>query len=199
MLNRRRMLLGATAVATAAVLASAPFAACALSRTLAADSNVGEDVIAWLKANALPLATAEPANSFQDLEPLRPMLSKARIVSLGEATHGTREFFQLKHRLMEYCISKLGFTIIAFEANYGTTLAVNDYVLHGKGNASDVVAGMGFPIWDTEEVLALVEWVRMWNLSHERKVKFHGLDMQSSVAAAMHLLAHRERGGAAVP
>jgi erythromycin esterase len=122
------------------------------------------------------------------------MLSKARVVSLGESTHGTREFFKLKHRLIEYCVTELGFTIIAFEANYGSMLAVNDYVLHGKADIADVIApGVGFDIYDTEEVLALVEWVRGWNLTHARKVQFHGLDMQSSPPAALHLLAYLER------
>jgi erythromycin esterase-like protein len=122
-----------------------------------------------------------------------PLIGDARIVSLGEATHGTREFFKLKHRMIEYCVSQLGFTMIGFEAEYGATLAVNDYVLNGKGNAVDVVAGMGFWTWDTEEVVELVEWVRAWNIANARKVKFYGFDMQSSPASGMHLLAYLER------
>src|SRR5688572_8436911 len=160
MLNRRRVLLGGTALAAAATVAKAPFAASAHAREPSAQARAGDDVIAWLRANALPLASAEPVGGLHDLEPIRAMIGNARIVSLGEATHGTREFFQLKHRLIEYCVAKLGFTVIGFEAEYGATLAVNDYVLHGKGNAVDVVSGMGFWTWDTEEVVALVEWVR---------------------------------------
>lgn len=87
-------------------------------------SQVPEEVVAWLKANAIPLAAVEPGSPFHDLAPLRPMLSRARIVSLGESTHGTREFVKLKHRLIEYCVSELGFATIAFEANYGSMLAM---------------------------------------------------------------------------
>jgi erythromycin esterase len=90
-------------------------------------------------------------------------------------------------------VSQLGFTMIGFEAEYGATLAVNDYVLNGKGNAVDVVAGMGFWTWDTEEVVELIEWVRAWNIASTRKVKFYGFDMQSSPASGMHLLAYLER------
>jgi erythromycin esterase len=192
MINRRRLLLNGTTLAAAAISGMGLFdAAHAEAPT---SSLVGKEVVAWLKANALPLATVEPGSSFHDLEPLRPMLSKARVVSLGESTHGTREFFKLKHRLIEYCVAELGFTIIAFEANYGSMLAVNDYVLHGKGDIADVIApGVGFDIYDTEEVLALAEWVRGWNLTHARKAQFHGFDMQSSPAAALHLLAYLER------
>ena len=55
----------------------------------------------WIRASAIPLATVEAGNGFSDLEPLRRIIGDARIVSLGEATHGTREFFQLKHRRSE--------------------------------------------------------------------------------------------------
>jgi len=191
MINRRRLLLNGTTLVGAAM---SGVALAQGARAEAVGSQVMEDVVAWLKANALPLASVEPGSSFHDLEPLRPMLSKARVVSLGEATHGTREFFKIKHRLIEYCVSELGFTIIGFEANYGSMLAVNDYVLHGNGDIADVIApGVGFDIYDTEEVLALVEWVRGWNLTHARKVQFHGFDMQASPAATLHLLAYLER------
>jgi erythromycin esterase len=185
MVNRRSLLLGGTALA--AIVGASVYLVDLW------DTRAGPDVIAWLKANAIPLATAEPGSDFKDLEPLRSVIGNARIVAMGEATHGTREFFQLKHRLIEYCVSQLGFTIIGFEAEYGTTLAVNDYVVEGKGNAGDVVAGMGFSIWDTEEVVALVDWVRAWNASHDRKVKFYGFDMQNSAASALHLLAYLAR------
>ena len=91
MINRRRLLLNGTALAAAAMSGLAQFHAA--DAEAATSSLVGEEVVVWLKANALPLATIEPDSSFHDLEPLRPMLSKARIVSLGESTHGTREFF----------------------------------------------------------------------------------------------------------
>jgi erythromycin esterase len=188
MLNRRAWLLGASALVGAAGVAGAALAIRAKWHT-----HPNNAVLGWLKANVLPLASAEPGSDFKDLEQLRPLIADARIVSLGEATHGTREFFKLKHRMIEYCVSQLGFTMIGFEAEYGATLAVNDYVFNGKGNASDVVAGMGFWTWDTEEVVALVEWVRAWNVANTRKVKFYGFDMQSSPASGMHLLAYLER------
>jgi erythromycin esterase len=191
MIDRRRLLLNGTALI--AVATSGMALAEGTPAEAAMGSKVTLEIVAGLKANALPLATVGPGSPFHDLAPLRSILSKARIVSLGEATHGTREFFQLKHRLIEYCVSELGFTIIGFEASYGTTLAVNDYVLDGTGKATDVVAGMGFWTWNTEEVAALVEWVRAWNGANERKVKFYGLDMQDGPSELLYLLAYLER------
>src|SRR5262249_23299687 len=122
-----------------------------------------------------------------------------RIVSLGEATHGTREFFQLKHRLLEFCVAELGFTIFGIEASYPECLRVNDYVLRGTGNPAEALAGTRFWTWDTEEVLALIEWMRGWNATHARQVKFYGFDMQFPTEAALGLLdylAHGARGRA---
>jgi erythromycin esterase len=192
MINRRRLLIGGTAIGAAVV--AAPFAAYELAQWQPANLPVREDVVAWLRDNAIPLATAVPGSGFQDLEFLRAAVGDARIVSLGEATHGTREFFQLKHRVIEFCVTELGFTLIAFEANYGDVLAVNDYVLNGNGNVSDVVdRGMGLLFWKTAEVVALVEWVRAWNVAHERKVQFHGFDMQWVASSVQYLLPYLRR------
>ena len=99
-----------------------------------------QEAHAWARSNAIPLASVEAGHGFIDLEPLRAIIGDARIVSLGEATHGTREFFQLKHRLLEYCVSELGFTIFGIEASYPECLRINDYVLHGTGNPLDALA-----------------------------------------------------------
>jgi erythromycin esterase len=147
----------------------------------------------WIRANAMPLAAVEAGHGFADLERLRGIIGDARIVSLGEATHGTREFFQLKHRLLEFCVSELGFTIFGIEANYPECLRINDYVLHGRGNPSHGLAGTRFWTWDTQEVLALIEWMRTWNEAHDRKVKFYGFDMQFPTEAALGVLDYLRR------
>ncbi len=185
MQNRRRLLFSGAAIA-AVTAASVPFA-------FSGDSPAGEEVIAWLKANAVPLATTEPGSGFQDIEFLRPIIDQARIVSIGETTHGTREFFQIRHRLIEYCVSQLGFSMIGLEAMYGEEQALNDYVLNGKGGAANAIAGMIFWQWQNEEMIAIVEWVRAWNLANERKVKFYGFDMQKTKPASDRLLGYLKR------
>jgi len=146
----------------------------------------GPEVKAWIKANAVPLASVEAGQGFKDLEPLEAAVGKARVVSLGEATHGTREFFQLKHRLFEFLVEKLGFTVFAIEANMPEARKVNEYVLEGKGDPAAALAGLYFWTWNTEEVLDLVRWMRRYNEdpAHARKVKFYGFDLQTGTVAA---------------
>lgn len=153
--------------------------------TTAPDATPSE-VVDWLRARSIALATTEPGNGFADLEPLDALVGDARIVALGEATHGTREFFLLKHRVFEYLVSVLGFTVFAIEASWPDALAVDEYVRTGAGDPGVVLAGLGFWTWNTEEVLALVRWMRQWNESAPdgRKVRFLGFDMQSTPTAA---------------
>lgn len=143
-------------------------------------------VVTWVRSHAVPLKTAEPGAPLDDLRPLRPLIGDARIVALGEATHGTREFFQLKHRMLEFLVREMGFTLFAIEASAPDTVAVNDYVLHGKGDPAAAVAGMLFWTWNTEEVLAMVRWMRIYNEDPRNiaKVRFYGFDMQNPRASA---------------
>lgn len=148
------------------------------------------EVVSWVKQSLVPLTTVEAGHGFADLQPLKPLLGDARIVALGEATHGTREFFQLKHRMLEFLATELGFTVFAIEASFGESLALNEYVLTGKGDPAKGLAGLRFWTWDTEEVLALIRWMRAYNADpgHPRKLKFHGVDMQSTAASARALI-----------
>ena len=139
---------------------------------------------AWLKKAAIPLAAVEAGKGFKDLQPLKAVVGDARIVSLGEATHGTREHFQLKHRLLEFLVTEMGFTHFAIEANMTEAFTVNDYVLNGTGSAKKALAGLYFWTWYTEEVLGLIEWIRDYNRKHGAKIQFLGFDMQTGTVAA---------------
>lgn len=152
-------------------------------------------VRAWIRDHAIALSTVEPGNGFADLQPLRQIVGDARIVALGEATHGTREFFQLKHRMLEFLVSEMGFNIFAIEASLPVVLDVNRYVLSGEGDPARALAGMYFWTWDTEEVLALIRWMREYNVTETsgRKVKFYGFDEQFTARAARTVLDYLHR------
>lgn len=140
----------------------------------------------WLATNAVRLETVEAGHGFADLQPLKPIIGSARIVALGEATHGTREFFQLKHRMLEFLVTEMGFNIFAIEATMFESFDINHYVLTGEGDSARALAGLYFWTWDTEEVRAMIEWMRSYNTdtNHARKVRFYGFDMQSPARAA---------------
>jgi erythromycin esterase-like protein len=152
---------------------------------------------AWLRANARPLNTTEIGAPRADLEAFSQMIGDARIVSLGEATHGTREHFQLKGRIIEHLVESGGFSAVGIEASYADTLAVNRYVLTGEGDLNTVVAGMGFWTWSTEEVAELVQWIRDHNAQapEGEQVRFYGFDAQPTLSPLRAAAAYLTRAG----
>jgi erythromycin esterase-like protein len=61
----------------------------------------------WIAGHAIRVAAPKAGHGFDDVQPLKQVVGNARIVALGEATRGTREFFQVKHRMVEFLASML--------------------------------------------------------------------------------------------
>ena len=136
----------------------------------------------WLRANAIPFETTEPGSGFEDLMPLKELIGDARIVALGEATHGTHEFFQMKHRLVEFLVEEMGFNLFAIEANWPEANLINDYVHTCEGDPAELlVAGLGFWTWNTQEVLDMIRWMCAHNQypGDAPRISFAGFDMQN--------------------
>lgn len=163
-----------------------------LSKT---SSKPAQEVTEWAKGVAIPLESTDPATDLKDMERLDAVVGDARIVAMGEATHGTREFFRMKHRMLEYLVEKKGFTIFGIEANWPESLGINDYVLNGTGDAQSALDGLYFWTWNTEEVLDLIRWMRKYNEdpAHVKKVRFYGFDGQIANVAARKVLSYLER------
>ena len=137
-----------------------------------------EAIVTWLRSQAIPLRSITAGSGFDDLMPLKDTLRGVRVVGLGEATHGTREFFQVRHRLLEFLVKEMGFTVVAVEGSYAAFMNINDYVLHGKGDRARVLADQKYWILDTEEVAAIIDWIRAYNrtVPDGKKVTFFGID-----------------------
>lgn len=157
------------------------------------------EVVRWLAQTAAPLATLEAGGSLADLAPLRAIVGDARIVALGEATHGSHEFFAFKRRALEFLVSELGFTDFAMETDWTQALAVNEFVEHGHGTLENALANLA-GLWRTEEYRDLLTWMRAWNAdpAHARKLRFHGLDLGQPALTAKRLRNYLMRVDAAV-
>lgn len=138
-------------------------------------------VTAWLQRSAIPLKSVEAGNGLDDLQPLKAVLKDVRLVGLGEATHGSREFFQFKHRMLEFLAKDMGFTVFVIEASYPACWNINNYVMYGKGDRAAALASQGFWTWDTNEVAAMIDWMRDYNrtVPDDKKLRFLGYDLQN--------------------
>ena len=142
--------------------------------------TIPQEVVSWLQAEAHPFSTAEAGGSLADLQFLKEMIGDARVVSLGETTHGTREFFQMKHRVLEFLVKEMDFNTFAIEATLPESNRVNDFVHTGEGDPEVLLSGLYFWTWNTQEVLDMILWMREHNQNpgDDPTVSFLGFDMQ---------------------
>jgi erythromycin esterase-like protein len=142
-----------------------------------------------------------------DFDPLIERIGDARFVLLGEATHGTHEFYRLRAELTRRLICDHGFAAVAAEADWPDAYRVNRY-LRGEGGDRDATAALTdfrrFPqwMWRNAEMLELVDWLRAHNEQlpdRTRRVGFYGLDLyslHSSMSAVLAYLDPRDPGAA---
>ncbi|HEY2974805.1 MAG TPA: erythromycin esterase family protein [Pyrinomonadaceae bacterium] len=123
----------------------------------------------------------------RDYDPLLKMVDGSRFCLLGEATHGTHEFYRERAEITKRLIKEQGFTAVAVEADWPDAFRVNRYV-RGFGddrNADEALGGFKrFPtwMWRNTVILDFVEWLRDYNASlpaDRSKVGFYGLDLYS--------------------
>ncbi|WP_256077244.1 erythromycin esterase family protein [Massilia sp. YIM B04103] len=136
-----------------------------------------------------------------DFDYLLDCIGNAALVLLGEATHGSREFYRLRAEISRRLIVEKGFDAIAVEADWPDALRVSRFVQHGGGdlNAEQALANFKrFPqwMWRNEEVLQLVTWLRVHNthaVSPARRAGFYGLDLYSLHASMRAVLAYLDQ------
>lgn len=138
---------------------------------------VPPEIAAWVEANALPFDGTHLSLPHTDIEFLRDLVGDARIVALGENTHGTRDFFEMKARILRFLVEEMGFNTFAIEATWPESRLVDHYVRTGEGDSARLLAGLYFWTWNTESVLEMIEWMRDHNEAGG-DVGFHGFDMQ---------------------
>ncbi len=118
-----------------------------------------------------------------DLEPLISRIGDARVVLLGESTHGTSEFYSMRARISRELILRKGFRFIAIEGDWPDAARVDHYVRHFEFPRSEWTAFARFPtwMWRNKEVQVFVDWLRQHNagLHENKRVAFHGLDLYS--------------------
>ena len=130
-----------------------------------------------------------------DVDALLARIGDARVVCLGEATHGTAEFYRLRARITRALVERRGFTIVAAEADWPDAARINRYVKglpHAPVPAWRAFARFPQWMWRNHEVLAFVEWLRRWN-SPSARVGFYGLDLYSLYRSIHRVLEYLDR------
>ena len=118
-----------------------------------------------------------------ELDRLVARIGDARIVLLGEATHGTSEFYEMRDRISRELITKKGFNFVAIEGDWPDAARVDHYVRHMEFPPSEWTAFARFPVWmwRNNQVRSFVDWLRTYNAARKpaARASFHGLDLYS--------------------
>ena len=131
-----------------------------------------------------------------DVGPLLERIGDARVVLIGEATHGTAEFYALRAHITKALIRSRGFTIVAAEADWPDAARIDRYA---RGLPAAPVpewrAFARFPtwMWRNHEVLEFVEWLREWNAGRDARAGFYGLDLYSMYRSIRLVLDYLDR------
>jgi erythromycin esterase-like protein len=151
--------------------------------------STATELVGLVRLAAEPLPVPERIEEFGALF---DRFGEAKVVLLGEATHGTSEFYRARAAITRRLIEKHGFTIVAVEADWPDAARIDRYVRHREPEPTREQAFARFPtwMWRNIEVRDFVEWLRLQNQGHtpDRRVEFRGLDVYSldrSIAAVL--------------
>jgi protein-L-isoaspartate(D-aspartate) O-methyltransferase len=152
------------------------------------------EAVALIAAAAKPL----PDITEPDFGGLADRFGDARVVLMGEATHGTSEFYRARAELTKRLIVEHGFTVIAVEADWPDAARIDRYVRGRAEGPAGMAAFTRFPtwMWRNAEVRALVDWLHAYNetiAAPEHRVGFYGLDLYSLNASITGVLDYLDR------
>jgi len=157
-----------------------------------------QHVLNILRRHALPLAAADGSNP-RDVDAMIDGIGPARIVLIGEASHGTHEFYAMRSAITRRLIETRGFRAVAIEGDWPDTRRVDRYV-RGIGSDPDPDTALSgfrrFPqwMWRNTVMRDCVRWLRRWNDVHERDARcgVYGLDLYSLHASIDAVLRYLE-------
>ena len=144
---------------------------------------VPDAVVAWIRGAARPLSSLDPGFPPDDLVRLAPVFAGARIVGVGEPTHGSREPICFWTRLFEHLAQEEGFTILALETTFMGGLAADRYVQGGPGSARQAAYDLKL---FSQEAVDLLDWLRRTNELRAGRPRLHvaGVDLNPPAPAA---------------
>ncbi len=141
--------------------------------------RANESLPSLISSNAEAFSTVEEAS----LDSLLKRIGKARLVLIGEASHGTSEFYRMRALITKRLIEEKNFNIIAAEADWPDAARIDHYVRHRNTPPSEWTAFARFPtwMWRNAEVREFIDWLHDYNkaLPYNDRTGFYGLDLYS--------------------
>jgi erythromycin esterase-like protein len=158
-------------------------------------------VVSTRGVEALARMARPVTGAAEDYDGVLGLVGDRRLVLIGEASHGTHEFYRERARITRRLIDELGFTVVAVEGDWPDAYRVNRYVMGMGGDTSADESLQGFRrfptwMWRNRDVLSFVQWLRARNdaqVHPATKVRFYGLDLYSLRASIEAVIDYLER------
>jgi len=177
-----------------AALACIPCAAQPASSLLQADKaqtvRMQQHLAKMARKVAVPVGSLKADDDFRGFEVVASRLSQARLIGLGESTHGTHEFNQFRAKLFRYLVLHQGFTHFLLEDMAFAAAPLEDYVQgRGPDAPKETMTDLMWP-WCTEDMVDFIRWARAYNTTRDdaRKVHIIGIDIQKPYRQAVYMV-----------
>jgi protein-L-isoaspartate(D-aspartate) O-methyltransferase len=137
-----------------------------------------------------------PSIDDADLESLLERVGTSTLVLIGEASHGTSEFYRMRARITQELIERGRIRFVALEADWPDAARLDRYVrmTERAKRRDELEAFRRFPswMWSNREVMAFVDWLRAWNERRDpdERVAIHGLDLYSMSESTAEVIAY---------
>lgn len=141
-----------------------------------------KETIDWLIDNSIRIEDANPDSEMSVFTQNTPdKFNNARIYGFGEASHNTKEFFNLKAKFFKHLVKNQGVRIFIMEESYQAEAGINEWIGGGKGDIKTIAKNFTVGFYYTQEIVNLLKWMRDFNLDKpiEEQIRFYGMDIQN--------------------
>lgn len=140
-----------------------------------------KETINWITNNSIEIEDANPDTELKIFEQNTPQkFSDAKIYGFGEASHNSKEFFDLKAKFFKYLVKNHGVKTFIMEESYQAESGINEWISGGQGDIKTIAENFNIGFWYTKEIVNLLHWMRAYNKgkSKEEQIQFYGMDIQ---------------------
>jgi erythromycin esterase len=140
-----------------------------------------KETVKWINENAIEIEDASPDSElvvFKNNTPKK--FANAKVFGFGEASHNTKQFFDIKAKFFKHLVKTQGIKTFIMEESYQAESGINEWISGGKGDIKTIAKNFNISFWYTKEIVNLLQWMRNYNLNKakENQIRFYGMDIQ---------------------
>ena len=137
--------------------------------------------IKWINENSIEIEDVSPDSEltvFKDNTPNK--FANAKVFGFGEASHNTKEFFDIKAKFFKHLVKNQGVKTFIMEDSYQAESGINEWISGGEGDIKTIAKNFNIGFWKNKEIVNLLFWMRNYNRNKtkENQIRFYGMDIQ---------------------